>query len=376
MNNGNQKPKNGKSRSRPAKVVHKSVATPARKGRKREVPGQVNLIQDAWLGSLSDPWSVHGVRIPDEIVAPSCTASFRQRFTVQAIQDGSTGKYAAAVSFIPTVLNSFKTSTTYNSATGSLGFGASVSFDGYPSLVNLGRNYRVVSAGLAVYSTTAMAQNQGRNLCAFYPGNDRTQPGWTSTVLVSGMLIAENSEDSPINEQMVCSTVWVPSDRDNYRYHRIDSDTSTATIGSATYYNPGQCVWVADGISSSASFEVCVVLNIEFQPLLNSVSFIPIFPSFYNQKAMERALNSRLISSMFGTATPESIMVTQGSNNLGLSALAGQLLSNFGSGAAEFLTPFATQMGRAAASVGIQAAMSGLRSRTMPAYRSLLGVNG
>lgn len=342
------------------------------KGVNKLLQSKFDPTRDAWLATLVDPWGVHGVRIPDQITTPSCTASLRYRTTLRPLQDGSTGNYAIAFTFIPTVHNGLATSNAYNSTTGVITLGPFFDFTGYGTFSNLSRDYRVVSAGLAVYSTTAMAQNRGRNLCAFYQGTDHLQVPDLTTVSAGDQLNAENSEDSPLNKEMVCSITWRPSDVSSYEYH-ANASTAGGTPETGTFYNPGQLVWFADGLDSSASFEVSAVLNVEYVPNQNSISFLLTLPSRYDVQAMQRALNSSVIARIFGSATPESVMITSPSNNLGLTTAMGSFISSFGSGAKDALSRFADEIGRSLASRSLRTLVR--QSNSMPVYSSLLGLN-
>jgi len=230
-----------------------------------------------------------------------------------------------------------------------------------------------VSAGLAIYGTNAMAKNQGRNLCAFYPGGDNLPAPLTTSVAAATLLVAENSDDTPLNQQMICSICWVPSDISNYRYHPNNSN-ALGTPGAATFYNPGTLVWMADGLDSSASFEVVVCLNIEYLPTSNAISFTNVLPSYFNQRAMERALNSQLTSRMFHTGDPESIMETSANNNLGLSNFVGSLFSTFGAGAQSVIKPITFKLGQAAAFAGVNRLGKNI-AKLMPVTRGLLALD-
>lgn len=342
---------------------------------------RLNFTRDAWLATLIDPWGVHGVRIPDETVSPSATASIRVRFSVAAVQNTTaTGKYAASVYFNPCIRNAYMVATGYDASNGSVSYPTPQTvrqdMPGYDTLKNLARSYRVVSAGFAVYSSTAMAQNQGRHSCAFYPGNDNSPIPFATTFFptVGGVQLSENSEVSALNQQMVCSVVWIPSDRTNYQYHLPGSSPIGPTEAAPQpFYNCGTILWISDGLSSAATFEVSLVVNIEYLPNQNSVSFISQMPSRYDVLAMERALNSSLLSKIFGTAEPEQIMTSTASSDLGWASVAGQLASNFGHGVTDFLQPYSRSFGRAVAraSLGYIASRS---SRTLPIYRGLMGV--
>lgn len=321
------------------------AVVPAKRPRPKNNGNGFNIIRDAWMATLVNPWSVHGVRIPDEITTPSATCSFRQRITVTPVADGT--NYAAAFTFVPTLVGSYRQSTAYNASTGTFTMGSTNDIQGYSAFSQFCRQYRVVSAGFAVTSTTAMATNQGRNLCAFYAGADHLGAPFLSSMTTGALLIGENSADSPLNAQQVCSITWLPSDRSTYSYHTVDGSVNN-TVNASNYYNPGMCAWAATGIASSASFEVTLCINIEYVPSSNVASFITQLPSRYDVMAMERALNSSLLSRIFGSATPEDVHTNTASSASGFSSVAGMLLSNFGNGVGDVLRPYAAAFGRAA----------------------------
>lgn len=381
MNNRGNNKRNSRSKNRnqvsrtPEVIVNNNVRPSIRRKPRGTSRGSINLVEDAWAASLLDPWSIHGVRIPDEVIAPSSTTTLRQRFTLSpTVSSGAGGgtMYGACVSFVPTAYNCWRTQTGYDHITGAFTMGGVNSFSGYTPLLTIARSIRIVSAGIAIFSTTAMSANQGREICVYYPGNDRTAVATTTSISVPSMLTGENSKDSALNEQEVCSMIWTPSDRDNYRYHDVDS-ASSYTTGAAKYYYPGQFIWAADGLSSSASFEVSLVLNLEYQPLQNYSSFVLSMPSIYNVSAMERALNIVSRSTMFNTANPESIHTSTGNTEFGLSTFAGSLLSSFGGGAASVLAPVASQFGKSLAWGATSALLRGARNRAPPVFRALTG---
>lgn len=337
-------------------------------------PGtEFDFVRDSYLATLADPFAVHGIRIPDAVTHPSGTMTLRYRTTVNAVQDGVTGNYAASAAFFPTMASGIRVISTYNSGTTSIGFGSASSFPEYTTASLLMRRYRVVSAGLAVVATTAMAQNQGRNLCAFYPGSDDSAPVFTTAITTNNLLVAEIMEDKPINHQQVCSIKWSPTDSSNSEYHNPDSYSNAAN--DATTYNPGILVWASNGISATASFEVLFTLNIEYLPKSNAMSIVPILPSLYSARAMERALNSSIVARVFGGIPDMDVFATVSTNDLGLSSFVSSALSNFGSGAGEVMARASYQIGRSLAHAGLTYAASHVRrqSTARRSYSALLG---
>jgi hypothetical protein len=344
-----------------------------KKSKRRKGP-TFDIGRDGYLATLADPFGVHGMRIPDDIVTPSATATLRTRLSVIPVQDGSTGNYVAGVNFFATQQNAFQLVTGYNSSTGGLTFGSTTDMSQASTATSLQRSFRTVSAGLAVYNTSKMAANQGRNLCQFIPGSDHATV--TSPTSIPTMLLGENLDDMPLNKQSVCSVVYVPTDKSNSAYHTPSGNAATTPF-TANYYWPASLSWVATGIDSSSSFEVVIVLNIEFLPNSGSLSFFNVLPSRYNVQAMQRALNSKLSAQMFHTVNPETVYSNEANNNLGLSSAAGGLLSEFGGGVGNFFLPYARNIGYAIASIGTnRLANYAMGNSGYPTRRALLGNDG
>jgi hypothetical protein len=321
------------------------------------------------MATLADPFSIHGVRIPDATTQVSATATLRDRFTVSPIQDGTTGNYMAGLVYYFTANGSYSTWSAYNStlkqATPS---GASGTMLGLTTLTSLARAYRVVSGGIAIYSTTAMAKNSGRNICVYYPGADKlgNQLGVGNPASFANFLAAENNSDTPLNKEMICSIKWAPSDESNYDYHPVNSGINQS-VGTNLYYNPGTAVWISDGVDSSALFEVCVTLNIEYLPGSAVIGFVDCQPSQYNTRAMERALNSPVVRNMFHDVDPSSVFSSTANDDVGLSNTAGSILNTFGSGVGDFLRPYSYKFGQAIA----RASLGWAAKRSYDSVRSL-----
>ena len=326
--------------------------------------------RDGYLGTLVDPFGIHGVKIPDEITNPSGVITLRFRGTLNALQDSAIpGSYAQSIRFTPTIAQAFAVGSTFTS--GNLTYGTNNDFPDAAVISGFARQYRTVSAGLAIQQTNAMSANQGRNLCAYFPGNDRFPVSVSGSVTAAGVLNAEIASDSPVNNQSVCNIKWHPTDTDNYRYHGI-LNASSGVVGSAGYTNPGQLLWFADGLAANATFEYLVVLNLEFLPSRNTFCITPILPSLYNVKAMERALNSPLAQTSFGVLNPDSIRQSDNSNAWSVSTSAGQLLTNFGGGVQSVLAPYMAKMGAALTMAGL-GAMHRRLNNSVPMVAGLAG---
>lgn len=353
--------------------VHKK---PHKKNRQKSISPEL-LADAAWAATLRDPMSVHGVRIPDEITAPSAVVPLNFRFAMNSVQDGATGNYGCGLIWAPTVNNCLRTITTYTLSTTNptVTCGAPQSFPGYSTFNGLSRGYRVVSAGMAIYSTTAFASNQGKNLCVFYPGNDKTPIPISTFQTVNQTYVAENFDDMPINMKLCCSAVWRPTDRDNYNYHLNNADCMTTAAGTTGYYFPGIFSWMAVGVASTASFEVRLTLNIEYLPNTSTIGFIPFATSRYSAKAMENALNiTSPGSTYFGTIDAESAMITESSNNLGWDSILYQAAIDFGSGLKGAVTPYIQTIARTAGYALGNRAMRSLHNNGPSLRRALTGV--
>ena len=330
-----------------------------------------NPTLDSYSATLANPFGVHGVRIPDDVTHPSCVATLRFRTTVTAVQDGSTGKYAAGAIFSPTVTSPGGLINTYNSTTNTVTTNP-WQWPDVSAMANMTRKFRVVSAGMGVVSTTAMAANQGRNMCCYFPGADTCQAIVFNSMIVQNVLNAEIAEDKPVNAETVCAIKWSPTDKSNTEYHGPNAQFG-GTVGTVNYYNPGQLVWLADGISASASFELLFILNIEFIPVSNTISFLPVLPSFYSAEAMQRALNSPAVARTFTAIAPEDVMVSDMTNNLGVSAFLGQMISYFGTGATQVLSQASFKLGQALALGAVQQGVQAMRRPRPSVMGGILG---
>lgn len=325
-----------------------------KKGKKKDKNGAKQALTDlatsGWAATLLDPFGVHGIRVPDDVVTPSSVASFRERITVTPVYDASSGKYCAGVNFYGTLRTAYQTLATYTASSGALSWNPLVDMTGYSTLSTMARRYRVVSYGMAVYATTAMALNQGMNICAFIPGTDKAAP--ITPASVSALQVVENVDVKPLNIQQICSICYVPTDRSNYDYHSVDSSSGT-TVGGLSYYNPGSLHWVAPDVDPKASFQVVLAYNIEFLPNSSVMSFVNALASTYNLDAMQMALNSSLVRNVFHSVDPESVTATQPSNDIGLQTTIGSLFSSFGGGVASMANPILHRAGQAIAYAGM-----------------------
>jgi len=323
-----------------------------------------------WTASLKNPFSISGARIPDALVAQTATMQLKERFIVNAVQDGTTGNYGAGVQFVPTLLNAWALATNYTSgAAPVLTFPAATAFTS-PSqnavATGLIGDYRVVSAGLAVFATTAMAQNQGHNICVFEPGSDRRQTPVGGAVTLNAVQQYPFMSDSPVNLQKVCSISWVPTDENNYEFHLPTCTPTGSTF--ANIYMPGKLAWYSTGLSASASFQVELVWNFEYHPNTAAINLVNTIPSIYDPVAMQHALNDSIVSNMFHHIPGEEIYTQVGSStNFGLSSLLYSAMASYGNNLTPALTGAASFLGKTLAYKTMQAGssymntMSGLR---------------
>lgn len=382
--------RNRKAPILPTKVVEEVVvSSPKRRARSKKKKSKGassanwNALRFGWKASLLDPFSVHGFRIPDENTYASGVATFRRRLTIGPVQDGTTGNFACGVAFVPTVAASVIGASAYDNSNidPRVFFGTYSAIGTFPS--GLANRYRTVSAGLAVYSTTAFGKNQGRQICAYVPGTDKQ----TGAIVPSGsytqsvMLSLPNVTDKPVNMESPCTISWVPTDPTNYDYHLTTSSTS-GTILSNDYYNPGTLMFIATGVDPSASFDVYIVLNVEYLPSSSATSFVDILPSNYDPLAMAEALNSAGESSrrIFNSVPPDSVYSTvAGENNFSLGAWAsmtslmsmgqsqvGKLGSAIMDGLSRSLTHGGYALGQMGLNYGLNRAISTFRGTARP----------
>jgi hypothetical protein len=324
-----------------AKVVNVRVSAapkPAKKkknsGGSRRKPNLSSLARYGWAASLIDPFTVSGFRIPDEKVYSTCTAQLRDRITVTAKLDTASTAYGAGFIFRPSGQNSYSPALTYVQSTGIYTFPAAGAYTNFFSVgvVNsLASSYRVTSAGLSVFSTANFTDNQGRICCSFVPGNNTTVAygSTTASIKMSDTLQQPNLSDTPINRQKYCSITWVPSDRTNYEFRPLGSNPDSSP-GSYQNNNIGSLYFLADGLNQPVTFEVEVVLNIEYIPQSAAISVVNPQPSVFDTQAMEYALNHPVVSNMFHHISEDSA-TTNFSGNLSTST-ATSTIADYGAG--------------------------------------------
>lgn len=324
-----------------------------KKGRGPQSASLSKLSRFGWTASLIDPFGVSGYRIPDAKTAATATAQLRDRITVACIQSASTGQYGAGFMFRPSIANSYSPCTVYTVGTGTFFFataGGYTDFSQRATINALMSDYRVVSAGFNVFSTANFVDNQGRIACAFWPSNTQTVPYGSSSgsVTMASTLTAPNMSDSPMNAQKFCSVTWVPSDVTNYNFNLPPANPDAA--GSTNLNNNvGALYFVADGLQQSISFEIEIVINIEYHPVSSAISLVNPRPSRYDVVAMEQALNHPIISNMFHHVPEDSIMTnTAGAN----SPAASSWIADIGSGFKGALDQHAYAVGRALGNFG------------------------
>lgn len=263
----------------------------------------------AWTACVNNP-PENLARIPDQVTTPSCVARLSNTIRITPVSDGA-GNYAAGISFIPTMVNSWQVGTALT-AGGVLSFGStSISgFNNFNTQVStaqgLMRSYRVTGASLVVNSTTAMSLNKGSNYCGFVPGNSEIgAPLIVASASAITMTQLETFSDMPINTEKSCSICWQPSD--NYSYRPPASTASNLiTVGSANYYYPGAMIWSAFGIDAGSSFEALLTLNIEYLAQSSLLGFVVPVRSRFDVKALEHCVNSIRTTDPFHRLPPES----------------------------------------------------------------------
>lgn len=326
--------------------------------RPRIVRNEKDLLRYLWCASLINPFTISGARIPDQLVSNTSTMQLKDRFSVTPLQDGTTGNYACGVQFIPTILQSYALATGYSNSTaaGTITFPAAGSFTSFTQNGTANTvigDYRIVSAGLAVYATTAMATNQGHNLCVFEPSSDRKQLAVGGVVQLNQLNNYPYTSDSPVNLQKICSISWVPSDESNYDYHLGTVTPTGATF--STIYMPGKLSWYAVGIASTASFICEVVANYEYHPTSGAINIVNTSPSIYDSKAMEYALNHPVNRNTFHHVPADAVYSsTGGSNSSGINSILTNAMSSFGNQLYPALQKFTGYIGRTLSSPAFQ----------------------
>lgn len=285
-------------------IVQTAPTKKSKKGGKKKNKGQkvhmnpsVNLgnqISKAkthlWAASLLDPWGVRTARIPDAVVVPTSTITSTFRMSLSAIAYGSSGTaYGMGGMLLLGNISPQGYSPIYiaKNSTNGLNYTDAPNSYAYPNanaLIQCCNQIRMVSAGLAIYSTCSSTNNQGRISLASWtdstqqPTNDVTNATWTSSYPCQKIC--------PMNSGEVCSVTYRPTSSNfDFRYAG-----GTVDIGPNLKY--GGLGFMVTGCANTATLELVIVVNWEVIPINTFAGILETQISLSDPAALAAGLNA------------------------------------------------------------------------------------
>jgi hypothetical protein len=245
-----------------------------------------------YLATILDPDRVRGIKLPDPITLPSCTAAFElDGFTTcdangdlilvlcpQAlVNSAATG--TAAISY-SVIFGGNQTAGYGTSANPVLGLATN------PTLNGVVGQLRVVSAMIEAYSTAAPLNTSGRAVTFAMPRGSATPTG---TTLSSATLVSALPYSFVDHAAKGACARWFPTDNVDHQYNAVGGTTeenfaqasSGSFYGFATgVYALGSCVGIGfTGLPVTTKVAWRYVINVEFLPAADAVDFVNSQPS-------------------------------------------------------------------------------------------------
>lgn len=306
--------KGQKTSPSPTNIIVSAPKTQKRKKRKNRGPKRMGGFNPRYLYaySLHNPWGIRGARIPDERVYPTATITSVLRLTLPALNCGTAG-YNAGIMFnvgnlTPASVDACLTpAIVVNSGLDfTLGSCTAQPFPNKASISGACSRLRPVSAGLAVYATSASTVTQGKFQLVQYPDFSTRPSGTYGPAGFQSTFPAVKV--CPIRNGEVCCIAWRPNKPTDYEFvppgNYTGIDGQQLTGGLAMY---------ASGLVAGVSLEVVVVCNWEVIASAAYDTIIYAAPSPYDVKALEMAINSCQGSDMF-TSYPQSVFDATANN--------------------------------------------------------------
>lgn len=245
--------------------------------------------------SLVDPWRYRRARIPDQLTTPSCTTSLIFKTTLTAVQASAplvSAGYCASIALVPALFasGSAQNNIFFAAAGGgvnnwNLAAGGG-QFSNVATLLAASNAVRVVSASVAMWNSSSMANNAGYCSPWSIPSGGYNSLFSTNFGNVTASTIANLafSTKKPMQQGCVCAVNYLPADFVDYTYMQNTSATWPLSLGviGATCF----------GIPANATIEAAVIMNVEFIPNSNYSVLLNPRNSKYDVKAMEFALNN------------------------------------------------------------------------------------
>jgi len=262
------------------------------------------LSKSPYFQTLVAPWTVSGVKIPDEITTPSFPVEQEMRIVNTVITDSSNMNNYFGVAII---IGSVGTALDYYTLTGSAAdiwtWSRGGSISGSSDLQNVTSAVRPVSAGVTCTYTGNDTNDQGRFVAGFYPGGSTplnyngtdwvTLPNGPNAML-SGGAQAPYLIDVPINRKFV-ELRYAPSDPLALvygNYGQVPRRSAVNPTNSAAY---GIFIITGTGLaagSAGASFATNFYQNLECLPASSKTSLQESQASFSDPLELAHVTNT------------------------------------------------------------------------------------
>lgn len=293
---------NVKNRRRKSKGVNKRSSNDS-SGLAIGIPRSFD--RSLYAASLMDPWGVRGARIPDESVLPTSTFTSVYRTTLTPIS--TAGTHACGAKVLLGNLSPNGTSPIFIAGGSAAGLNfntTSVTYTNAAAILSSTQSVRVVSAGLAVQSTSSTANNQGKIVLAQFPSYPDAPGSDTSIGVFQNAY--PYSKVCPVGLNGVCSIQYRPW-QSYMPFFPTGNNTGTSIASSM-----GGFAVFCHGLSSTATVELVVIVNWEAIPNTAFAGILPTEKSFSDPIAFAKGLNLARGESMFQRWDDEVMSATNG----------------------------------------------------------------
>lgn len=315
--------KEGKKEKPIIEEAPRKVTIKIKKKKNGRAKGEEMIRMNPWLNTLANPFDIHGVRVPDDITAESCTFSIWDHRQLQTNSNGIVSLcYGCANSTMPASPKGGLVPMLTNPSTDSYAVGCfnnnaaltttnifgnsgltsptTITFPQWNSISTtvpkLFSQVRLVSVGVSIQFTGNLLNAQGtitlvsapRRWLREFPGQNFNIGGITLATLQSHPSVQILS----IPKYMGGSVVWKPIDEFSYKY----SDTQHI-IDTASEEYPDECLGgelyvVVSGAVANQTFQVDACFNYEGIASTNQMDLLEPQISKFDSLCMEHTLNN------------------------------------------------------------------------------------
>lgn len=248
-----------------------------------------------YSATILDPWSIKGVRIPDQNTMPSGVVSDVERFEMTPIINGTFGALACAFRLTNTtsIVKTDAALSSLNAAGTTLTMGAvprSATRLFTPGAAIASR-FRIVSASIAISTTSPLLTTQGRFIVGFTePGSaDVAGIDTLGSVNVDTLLQRPYIKVCPVNRGEVCSVNYRPANEIATEYFKWNDSYLEPVSTSCLPF--GQLFVAGFGLNTNTTYSIALTYNMEYLPLVGTIQFLNMAPSYCDLKQLEQAAN-------------------------------------------------------------------------------------